>query len=262
MLRLRSQRGGALILLLGIIAALAILAATLVMMIGNQQQATARVRAKKQSFYATEAALDAGVRLAKVDKIMSNTAEWLTPEELAQAFPSSLFPAGATVTYRVYDNLSTVDYDIKWDRGGPTAPNTPDHRVWVEATVTYRGQTSRSRVLVQQTQKPFAAALPKAVTYSDTGIRLNGSSDIYAVDAAGNADTAGPPYQTSITAGGTWVPALDARGWQEVGRLTLNGNADLAAWGQSRQSLGITVNGSVSVAGQVAGPTEDRKSVV
>ena len=111
--RHQSQRGAALILLLGIIATLAILSATLVFVIVNQQRATANVRSKKQSFYAAEAALDSGVRLAKVDKIMSTTAEWLTPEDLAAAFAGVGFPADAVVTYRVYDNLATVDYSIK-----------------------------------------------------------------------------------------------------------------------------------------------------
>ena len=252
-----SQRGAALILLLGITATLAILASTLTMVIINQQRATATTRSEKQSFYAAEGALDSGVRLAKVNKVMSTTAEWLTSEDLAAAFAGAGFPAGATVTYRVYDNLATVDYSIKWDKGGPTSPTTPDHMVWVEATVTYRGETSRARVLVSQTAKPFSEALPKAVTYSDTGITLNDNSDIYAVDAGGNPDTSGPPYVSSITAGGTWIQTMPSS-YAEVGRFTTqNTSIDLAAPGTSTQSLGITVNGSVSVAGSVfnAAPT-------
>ena len=246
-----SQRGAALILLLGIMATLAILAATLVFVIMNQQRATATTRSEKQSFYAAEGALDTGVRLAKVDKIMSTTAEWLTPTELDAAFAGAGFPAGATVTYRVYDNLATVDYDIKWDQGGPTSPTTPDQMVWVEVTVVYKGETSRARVLVSQTAKPFSEALPKAVTYSDTGITLNDSSDIYAVNADGSPDTSGPPYVSSITAGGTWIQAMPAS-YAEVGRFTTqNTSIDLAAPGTSTQSLGIIANGSVSVAGSV-----------
>ena len=84
---------------------------------------------------------------------MSTTAEWLTPTELVPAFAGAGFPVGATVTYRVYDNLATVDYDIKWDQGRPTSPTTPDHMVWVEATVVYKGETTRARVLVSQTAR-------------------------------------------------------------------------------------------------------------
>ncbi len=245
-----SERGAALIMLLGMTAMLAVFTVTLVFVIANQQRATAHVRSQKQSFYAAEGALDTGVRLTKVNKIMSTTAEWLTPEELSAAFANAGFPAGANVTYRVYDNLETVDYNIKWDSGGPDDPAVPDGMVWVEATVDYKGQLSRARVLVSQTKKPFAEALPKAVTYSDTGITLNGNSDIYAINADGTPDTSGPPYQTSISAGGTWAnPPLAAD--DEVGRFTTaNATIDLAAPGTSTQSLGITTNGSVRVAGK------------
>lgn len=237
-----SQKGAALILLIGITAALAILSATLVFVIANQQRATASDRSSKQSLYSAEAALDSAVQWAKVNNFMSTTDEWLTPTELEAAFAGA-FPAGATVTFRVYDNLAAVDYNIKWDQNA-------DHRVWVEATVLYQGKTSRTRALVQQTKEPFAAALPKAVTYSDTGIRLEDYSDIYAVKADGTPDTSGSPYPTSITAGGTWTTSMPAS-YAEVGRFTTNSSTDLAAPGTSTQSLGITTNGSVSLAGTV-----------
>ena len=248
MRRLTHQRGSALLLFIVITSTLAILAAMLVVVITNLQTATADDRSRKQSFYAAEAALDSAVRLAKVNKTMSTTTEWLTPAELEAAF-SGVFPPGATVTYKVYDNLATVDYNIKWDQGGPSSAITPDHRVWVEATVTYKGKTTRTRVLVQQTAKPFAEALPKAVTYSDTGITLKDHGDIYALDpTTGAPDTSGPPYQTSITAGGTWTPSMPSS-WAEVGRFTANTYSDLAAPGTSTQSLGIRANGSVALAG-------------
>ena len=72
-----SQRGAALILLLGITAALAILSSTLVFVLVNEQRATAR-GARTQSFYAAEGALDSAVQMAKVNTTMSTTAEWLT----------------------------------------------------------------------------------------------------------------------------------------------------------------------------------------
>lgn len=245
-----SQRGAALILLLGITATLAVLASTLAFVLMNQQRATASDRSSKRSLYASEAALDSAVGFAKVEKVMSTTAEWLTPADLATYFAEK-FPHSATVTYRVYDNLATVNYSIKWDQGGPSATTTPDHRVWVEATVTYQGKTTRTRVLLQQTREPFAAALPKAVTYSDSGIRLEDHSDIYAVNADGTPDTSGAPYPTAISAGGTWNPAMPTPSWDEVGRLTLNADTDLAAVAGGRQSLGIKANGSVSLAGTI-----------
>ena len=252
MQRHASQRGAALILLLGITATLAILSATLVFVIENQQSATASDRASKQSFYASEAALDSAVQVAKIDKTMSTTAEWLMPADLAAAF-AGVFPTGATVTYRVYDNLATVNYNIKWGQN-------LDNMVWVEATVTYQGKTTRTRVLVKQSREPFAAALPKAVTYSDTGIMLNDRSNIYAVNADGSPDTSGPPYQTSITAGGTSIPSMPSS-WAEVGRFTTNSSTTLAASGTSTQSLGITANGSVRMAGAVFNSAPSRSII-
>ena len=248
MCRYKDQSGAALIMLIGVTAALALLSATLVLAIQNQQAATASERERTQSFYASEAALDSAVQLAKVDKTMSTTTEWLTQEELAAAFDDA-FPAGATVTYRVYDNLGTgyFSYDIKWDQGGPTDPTTPDHRVWVEATVEYQGKTTRTRCLVEQSKMPFSAALPKTVTYSDTGIKLLDSSDIWAVvPETGLPDNSGTPYPTAITAGGTWLPTTPS-GNAEIGRFTMNSSSDLMGPGCTNQSLGITVNGSVAV---------------
>ena len=53
-----TQRGATLILLIGVIAALAILAATLVMVTVNAQDRTAADRTKTKAFNAAEAALD------------------------------------------------------------------------------------------------------------------------------------------------------------------------------------------------------------
>jgi hypothetical protein len=85
------------------------------------------------------------------------------------------------------------------------------------------------------------------VTYSDTGIKLLDSSDIWAVDpATGSPDNSGMPYPTAITAGGTWLPTTPS-GNAEIGRFTMNSSSDLMGPGCTNQSLGITVNGSVAV---------------
>jgi Tfp pilus assembly protein PilX len=236
-----SEGGFALLLLLGITATLAILAATLVVVIVNQQVVTAADRSSKQSLYAAEAALDSAVQFAKVDQVMSTTAEWLTPTDLEAAF-ADVFPEDATVTFKVYDNLATVDYNIKWDQN-------LDHVVWVEATVVYQGKTTRTRVLVQQTALPFAEALPKSALYSDTGITLDDTSDIYAVEDDGvtpyNPALHDGAYATYIMAGGTWIPGMD----NDLGRFKANSSTNLAAPGSTIQSLGVKANGSVSTPG-------------
>ncbi len=121
--------------------------------------------------------------------------------------------------------------------------------MWVEATCDYQNKTTRARVLIQQITLPFAAALPKAVTYSDTGIKLEEYSDIYAVNADGTPDNSGAPFVTAISAGGTWTPSMSSMvpSRAEVGRFTLNSTSNLAAPGSNTQSLGIRANGSAGV---------------
>jgi hypothetical protein len=225
------------------------LAGTLVFVIANESKATQITRYRTQSFYGGEAALDSAIQMAKVAPSPMPTAStgtpWLTQAQLEAAFNSE-FPTGSTVEYKVYDNVSSIDFAnlVLWDSNG-------DRRMWVDATATApdsRNTKTRERVLVQQVTMPFAAALPKAVTYSDTGIKLNNSSDIYAVNADGSAITDGS-MPTYISAGGTWTPSMPTSSpdWREVGRFTLNSTANLAAPTSTVQSLGIKVNGSVKV---------------
>ena len=119
----------------------------------------------------------------------------------------------------MYDNLASVDPAIKWDQGGPTAANTPDGMMWVEADCEYQGKTTRARMLISQATVPFAEALPAAVTYSDTGIDLQEQSDIYAVNGDGSAyvHVAGTDFPTSISAGGTWTPTWTTRAGTKSG---------------------------------------------
>ena len=227
------QSGAALILLIIIVSILAILATTLVVVVINQEGATADARSRKTTAYYSEAALDEAVTVAKT-KTISTTSEWLTPTELAAAFSSAGFPAGATLTYRVYDNLNPVNYSIKWDQGSPTSATTPDGMVWVEATVNYLGKSSRMRTLVRQVQQTVMQGLPRAVLYSDTSITASNTSDLYAVNPDNTPDVSGSPFPTSVMAGDSF---------------TSNSSSDLAAPGTGVQSLAIKVNGSVSTAG-------------
>ena len=91
---------------------------------------------------------------------------------------------------------------------------------------------------------PFSAALPKAVTYSDTGITLNEHSNVYAVTSDGQPwPSTSPSPATYISAGGTWTSSRP----DEVGRFTITSSAyqTLSAPTGTAQSLGIKANGSV-----------------
>ncbi len=235
MQRLARESGSALMLLITIIVTLAIVSAALVVVVANQQSATAGERHRKSAAYYAEAALENAVDAAKTKEI-STVGEWLSQDDLAAAFADADFPEGATVTYRVYDNLATADYEIKWDQGGPTSSDTPDGLVWVEVTVTYLGKTSRMRVLVHQAQSTIVSGLPRAVLYSDTGIELQDTSDLYSVNNDGTNDISGSPFPTTVMAG-TY--------------FTANSSADLAGPGSAIQSVGIRANGAITTPGHV-----------
>ena len=231
----RGERGAALILLIGITATLAILAAMLVMVLGNQQQATAQERTRKTVQQYADGALDTAVTFAKTKTISKTTGTWLTPDELLQAFTEGfdggVLPEGMTVEFVVYDNGGTAAaYDAN-----------DDDMMWLEVVLTYRGKTSRMRVLIRQLDVSVISALPKAVVYSDTGISLEGTSDVYAVKDDGVTPwSPAPPYATTIMAGGGNYSAAGAK------NVTVNGSANLAAPGSSVQSVNFKVNGTVS----------------
>ena len=107
-------------------------------------------------------------------------------------------PAPApTPVYNVYDNSSgTVSTSTHWDANG-------DHKLWVEAKVTYLGHMSRVRQMLDSSTS--SSIFPVAALYADTSIVANGTSDVYAVKPDGSFyTTAGPnfgDYVTSIMAG-------------------------------------------------------------
>ena len=77
--------------------------------------------------------------------------------------------------------------------------------MWVEAQVTYHGKTTRARCLVSQLTENVIKSFPKAALYSDTGIKLDGTSDVYAVKSDGST-----PY-VPLTDGGSataWATTL------------------------------------------------------
>ena len=239
------ERGAALILLIGITATLAILAASLVSVLGNQQHATAMERVRRTSQQYAEGALDIAVTTAKTATISTMDSNWLTPEELLAAFASGfdggVLPEGMSATFRIYDNSG--DGTIGYDANG-------DGMMWLEATITYRGKTTRMRCLIRQSEQSVITAFPKAVVYSDSGISLEGTSDVYAVKSDGFTPWApAPPYATTIMAGGGWTNGMPG----SAKDFTANSSANLAAPTSSVQSVNIQVNGSVSPANKFGG---------
>jgi hypothetical protein len=248
--RFRNQQGAALILLIGITATLAILAAVLVMALANQQKATAGERSRKTSFDFAEGGLDAATAVVKTQVIPSSpNPVWRDQvnSDIAAALAESL-PVEATVNYvRVYDNLNPANRGIYYDSNG-------DHLIWIEMEATYKGKKSRARVLVSQITQNVVKSFPKAVVYSDTGIRLLDTSDVYAVDDDGITpyDPAAPghhgAYATTIMGGGGYAPQDENGANMPAGAKNFvgNGTMNLAAPGATARSINIWMNGSVS----------------
>jgi len=229
MRRQGNQEGFALIVLIGITAALAILAAALVMMLSNQQHMTSKDRASKTSLYYAEAALNSGAAA------LENDNSWLTAAYTNTTAMNTNYGtiAGApTATYAVYDNGTPINTAVNYDANG-------DGEVWVQTTTTFNNKTTIVRELVSSSTK--TSILPKAAAYADTDIVLNGTSNIYGVQLDGTPDTSGAPYVTTIMAGSDF---------------TANTSTTLASPADSThtQSLGLQVNGTVTTPGHNFSP--------
>jgi hypothetical protein len=238
MQRQEGERGAGLILLIGITAALAVLTASLTLLVINQQGATAREKKSKTSMYYAEAALNSAVAALK------GTDDWLTAPYTDSTAMNTEYAALPTprpvVTYRVYDNASviatsTAAYDAN-----------KDAKVWVEVRTTYAGRTARVRQMVASVTQSVISRFPKAALFSggagsDANIYFKSNGDAYvasftswpATNSNGVAYTGGAPFPTSLMA---------------QGNITSTGSANLAL-GSNPQSLGVQANGTVSIPG-------------
>ena len=219
MRRHSNQDGFALILFIGIVAALAILASMLVVMLDNQQHATFKERTSKTSLYYADAALSSAASAAENDTTwLTNSSYTVNQTTYNQNY--SALSGEPTATYTVYDNLSPVNTAVTYDSNG-------DGEVWVQASVTWNRKTSTVRELVSSATK--TSILPKAAAWTDTNMTLNDSSNIYGVQNNGQPDDSGAPYVTSIMCGGNFHG---------------NGSTNLAYPGHTVQSLGLQINGT------------------
>lgn len=145
----KRDAGSALILIIGVIAALAILATTMVVLLGNVQANTSRDRAQKTSFSVAESAVDAAI--AQLSDTWPTASTTFDSATYLKPYLDGLSAAGyatPTVSVHFYDNtepdgsLGTDSYDI--------GPSAPDNRIWIEATATTNKRTTRVRVLAER----------------------------------------------------------------------------------------------------------------
>ena len=180
------ESGAALIMLMGMTASLTILTASLVMLLANQQHATAAHASEDVPDYA-EAALDSGVNSIKsrpsgvelpdiVSRHRYGPREHAAQMNVQYAGRMSLARAHAALR-RLRQHATPVDTSTHWDAN-------LDHKLWVEATVTFLGRKSRLRQMLDSSTE--LVVLPLAAMYADTSIVAKDTSDVYAVKPDGS----------------------------------------------------------------------------
>jgi len=190
------------IMLLGVMTVLAMLAATAVMVTANTQGSTATVRTKTTAFDYAQAALKSGLLTVTTQPWPSASGSF-SQSSLQAAYTAAYLatspPTGPAPNYVVaYDNQSTVNKSTGWDQNG-------DGTLWVEASVTYNGQTAvvRQQVGKVNTTQPLTLTLPAAAIYTDGNVTdAGGSGNMYAINADGTPDTT---KQVGVMAQGNFV---------------------------------------------------------
>jgi len=181
---LRDRDGSGLLLLIGIVATLAILAVSLVAIVGNMQGSNQRDRMRAKAFNVTEAALDSGMAALSTEW---PSAMGVGPDLGADAqsafraaFSASEYPdpsnGGSFVTWEYYDNLNPIDTSVTWDKGSPTSADTPDNRMWLVAQASVGSRSTRIRTLVERTY--FESGIPRGVAlYAGGNLLSNGGGN-------------------------------------------------------------------------------------
>jgi len=183
--RLRSERGSGLILVIGVIATLAVLAASIVILTSNVQHNTYSDRMRAKAFNVTEAAVDAGMyglnaSWPKASGTGPDFAATTWTVAFRSEFDTAEFPdpdAGQFVAVEYYDNQATIDKNIKWDQGQPGNATLPDNKMYVEAQAGVGPKAARIRVLVERI--PYTTNFPR-------GIAVCAGGDLYSNGGGNN----------------------------------------------------------------------------
>jgi hypothetical protein len=187
MKRMRNQEGSTLIMIIGLVVALAIMAATLVALLGNVQANTSRDRARAKAFNVAEAGFDSTLyqlsvrwpKSALVDPFYPGYAAWSAA--FRSQFSTSEFPDPATgsfVNVKVYDNSDTnfdgvigyknpaKGWDAAWDANG-------DNYVYIEAQAGVGPKAARIKALVMQST--LSVQVPEGVAlYANLDLWMHG----------------------------------------------------------------------------------------
>ncbi len=204
--RFKSQRGATLLIIIGIGAALAVMTASLVMVVGNMQANTADSRTRDKAATVGEAAMDGqmyalALNWPKTDA--TNPAPVLDTSRLRDQFPTDEFPnsTGDFVSAVYYDDSDTngdgvVDVnDAHWDADG-------NYQMYVESQGKVGGRATRFQALVERTF--VDTSFPHGIAIYDGGALSSngqGNNPKIAIYDSGGYDVSGYVNGTIGTSG-------------------------------------------------------------
>lgn len=223
MSRLRSQQGAGLILIMGVIATLAILAAAMVVLSINVQHNTAKATSQGKAFNVAEAGLDAGQSAlwvkwpAPADGLPGGPAPAVLPTVSSSAFQAqfsaSEFPSptggGNFVTLAFYDddnNLTNPGVRTQY-----SYDENANGRMWIESRGATGTRAAKVMALVQKIDYDVQIRQGVAL-YTDGVMSTNGT---------GNQPVVGldPPATTATV--------YAQGGWSGNGNTEIQGGIDL-----------------------------------
>lgn len=223
MARLKNERGATLILIIGVVAALAILAAAMAVLTVNVQHNTSTTRTQGKAFNVAEAGLDAGQAAMWVSwpaDATAGSALSVDPTTFKQQFTSTEFPAPTTgqfIDVKFYDDDgNTVNpgmntaYNYDYNNNG---------YMWIVS----RGATGSRAAKVQ--------AMVKKITYD---LRIRAGVALY---TDGSLTTKGTGNQPVV---GLDPPAVAASayvrgGWSGNGNTEMEGGISINPPGDTTQ---------------------------
>lgn len=191
-LRFGGARGSALIIFLGIMAALSIMAVAVVTLLANAQHSTSREKARTTAFDVAEAGIDVSMHLLADEWPGSEDAAWAV-DELTQREPdfTTQFEVTAglggddTVQVLVLDDTSEDPQTAPhWDSNG-------NGFVWVDAQACVNGVSSRIRAMVKADFFKFGLAKGIAL-FAGGELDNNGVDERKAVVGAADVTVGGP----------------------------------------------------------------------
>jgi formylmethanofuran dehydrogenase subunit C len=170
------EEGSSLILVMGVVAALALLAATLVMVTMNVWGRTAADRTEAKAFNVAEAGLDSAIYTLGTDWPADAGSPSLGIDTAAMRsdFSASEYPqpaSGDFIVVDVYDDLSPLVPSVHWD-------SNDNDTMWIESQAGVGDQSARIRTQVRMQTVGITTLAPGVAVYSGgDGVR-SGSGDI------------------------------------------------------------------------------------